>query len=111
VADIKHDPRVRTCIVLVGIPVSELRDDLRCPACDDLHRLHHLDPEVHEVLTREPWCEACVAGDKPFISQSANATPKCTRCGGTRTVNLGTRSDAEYWPCPDCKSDDLEPSA
>lgn len=27
---------------------------------------------------------------------------KCRRCGGTRKVNLGTRSDAEYWPCPEC---------
>ena len=60
-----HDPRGRTCIVIAGIPTSELRDDIRCPACDELHRLMHLDPDVVEVLTREPWCESCRPGDKP----------------------------------------------
>ena len=61
-----HDARVRTCIVIAyGMPRSELRDDIRCPACDELHRLMHLDPGVIEVLEREPWCEACQAGDKP----------------------------------------------
>ena len=36
-------------------------------------------------------------------SKSDGAKPKCSRCGGTRTVNLGTNSDAEYHPCPVCK--------
>jgi len=63
--EMAHDARVRSCIVIAGIPASELRDDIRCPACDELHRLMHLDPDVLEVLTREPWCEACAAGDKP----------------------------------------------
>lgn len=62
-----HDARVRKCIVLSDIPVSELRDDIRCPACDELHRLMHLDPDVTEILSCEPWCDSCQAGDKPFI--------------------------------------------
>lgn len=62
--EMAHDPRVRTCIVIAGIPLSELRDDIRCDACDKQHRLHHLDPDVTEVLTREPWCASCIAGDK-----------------------------------------------
>ena len=64
----EHDPRVRSCIVIAGIPVSELRDDIRCPACDDLHRLLHLDPDIIEVLSREPWCASCAAGDKPMLA-------------------------------------------
>lgn len=63
----EHDPRVRTCIVVAGIPVSELRDDIRCPACDEGHRLLHLDPDVREVMSREEWCESCRAGDKPMV--------------------------------------------
>ena len=64
----KHDPRVRTCIIITNPPLPRflLRDDIRCPACDDLHRLMHLDPDVTEVLSREPWCESCIAGDKPM---------------------------------------------
>jgi hypothetical protein len=58
-----HDARVRTCIQ-VGVPREHLRDDIRCPACDEMHGLMHLDPDVTEVLTRESWCAACVAGDK-----------------------------------------------
>lgn len=45
----EHEPRARYCILIVGIPVSELRDDLTCPACDDGIRLMMLDPDV-EVL-------------------------------------------------------------
>ena len=60
---IEHDARARTCI-LVGVPREHLRDGIRCPACDELHTLMHLDPDVHEVLSREPWCAACTAGDK-----------------------------------------------
>jgi hypothetical protein len=74
-----HDARVRTCIVIAGIPVSELRDDIRCPACDELHRLQHLDPDVDEVLIREPWCDACDAGDKPIHIHRPGYP--CVRCG------------------------------
>jgi hypothetical protein len=45
----EHDPRVRYCTEIVGIPASELRDDLTCPACDEGIRLMMLDPDV-EVL-------------------------------------------------------------
>lgn len=62
----EHDARVRYCIQ-VGVPVEHLRDDIRCPACDDLHRLMHLDPDVTEILTREPWCQSCAAGNKKQI--------------------------------------------
>jgi hypothetical protein len=72
--EMAHDARVRTCIVIAGIPISELRDDIRCHACDELHRLHHLDPDVIEILTREPWCESCKVGDKPQIDHT-NGSP------------------------------------
>ena len=65
-----HNPVVRSCVELVDIPRSELRDDIRCPACDSNHRLMHLDPDVREILTREPWCESCLAGDKPEVRTS-----------------------------------------
>ena len=45
----KHDPRVRYCLVIAGIPVSELRDDLHCPACDELVMLMALDPDVESL--------------------------------------------------------------
>ena len=39
----------RHCIVTdVGIPVSELRDDIRCPACDEAQALLRLDPDFTE---------------------------------------------------------------
>lgn len=60
---VKHDARARYCIE-VGVPREHLRDDIRCEACDELHTLMHLDPTVTEILTREPWCTACQAGDK-----------------------------------------------
>lgn len=65
----EHDARVRYCIQ-VGVPREQLRDDIRCAACDELHSLLHLDPDVLEVLTREPWCESCKNGDKPFLNQT-----------------------------------------
>ena len=65
-----HNPVARYCIEIVGIPVGELRDDIQCPACDELHGLMHLDPDVREVLIREPWCAACVAGNKPQLTSS-----------------------------------------
>lgn len=61
-----HDARARYCIQ-VGVPREALRDDIRCPACDELHALMHLDPDVAEILTRRSWCAACVAGDKPQL--------------------------------------------
>ena len=45
----EHEPRARYCTEIVGIPVSELRDDLTCPACDEGIQLMMLDPDV-EVL-------------------------------------------------------------
>ena len=68
-----HNPRVRGCIVTTNPPLPGflLLDDIRCPACDDLHRLMHLDPDVTEVLSRESWCESCIAGDKPLIPATA----------------------------------------
>lgn len=65
-----HDPTARYCIEIVGIPVSELRDDNRCHACDEMHSLRHLDPDVREVLIREPWCPSCAAGDKSQLNVS-----------------------------------------
>lgn len=65
-----HNPRARTCAEVGVFPVDELRDDIRCPRCDELHVLMHLDPDVREVLTREPWCAYCLAGDKPQLSQA-----------------------------------------
>jgi len=64
----EHNAIARYCIVIPTprIPLDLLRDDARCPACDDLHRLMHLDPDVTEVLTREEWCEVCAAEDKPI---------------------------------------------
>lgn len=59
----EHDARARYCIQ-IGVPVEHLRDDIRCPACDEMHMLMHLDPDV-EILTPEPWCDACAAlGEK-----------------------------------------------
>lgn len=58
----EHDARARYCIQ-IGVPVERLRDDIRCPACDDMHRLMHLDPGVKEILTPEPWCESCAESD------------------------------------------------
>lgn len=49
----EHEPRARYCTVIVGIPVSELRDDLTCPACDEEIRLMMLDPDV-ELLAPPP---------------------------------------------------------
>lgn len=71
-AEPKHNPLVRSCIVITSPPLSQhlLRDDLRCPACDEMHRLMHLDPDVREVLVREALCEACQQGDKPQLSQA-----------------------------------------
>ena len=54
----EHDARARYCIQ-IGVPVERLRDDICCPACDDMHRLMHLDPGVKEILTPDPWCESC----------------------------------------------------
>ena len=72
-----HNPRVRGCIVITNPPLPGflLRDDIRCPACDDLHRLMHLDPDVTEVLSREPWCESCIAVDKPLIPAATPESP------------------------------------
>lgn len=44
-----HDPSARYCTEIVGIPMSELRDDLTCPACDEGIGLMMLDPDI-EVL-------------------------------------------------------------
>ena len=65
----KHNPVARYCIQITTPPLPRhlLRDDVRCAACDDLHRLMHLDPDVREILTREAWCESCNAGDKPEV--------------------------------------------
>ena len=63
-----HEPRARYCVA-TGVPVADLRDDLTCPACDEMVRLMMLDPDV-EVLappahltdgytTTAPICEAC----------------------------------------------------
>ena len=69
-----HNPRVRGCVVITNPPLPGflLRDDIRCPACDSLHLLMHLDPDVAEVLSRGSWCASCIAGDKPPI---LTATP------------------------------------
>jgi hypothetical protein len=67
----KHNAMARKCIVIAyGVPADQLRDDITCAACDELHRLMHLDPDVTEILSREPWCDSCRAGDKSEIRTS-----------------------------------------
>jgi hypothetical protein len=99
----EHNPEAPGCIELV--PGVDWRIGVRCPACDELHTLMHLDPDVTEVLTREPWCAYCLAGDKKPISNGRQMT-LCLICHRVnKEFDAECGHDDAQTPIPDDRYD------
>jgi hypothetical protein len=51
----EHNPVARYCVVTdAGIPLSELRDDVRCEACGQMSALVDLDPDFGSAEDGRP---------------------------------------------------------